>query len=152
MARRTATDPPATIEQRAGYGVGLGVLGVIALAALLLINDNPIAELVFCLIFTPIFGVIMWATSRSGAERRRTVLDRITGTDPRQGFIRGLGQATVVAVGIGLFIVLFVWVFGPDQSWSVVPAVLLGSAMWMALEARDRRRWEGSDAKESGQG
>lgn len=142
MSEEMSSAPPVSIEQRAGYGVGLGVLGVVMLAVIVVISDSPIEDLVFGLIFTPIFGLVMWLSSRKEAERRVTVLDRITGTDRRRGFRKGLMQAAAVAGLVGLALALVVWAFGPDRGWEVVAAIMLGSALWMALEIRDRRRTE----------
>lgn len=64
----------------------------------------------------------------------------------RAGYGTGLGAfgavALVVAGFIGLVLALVLWAFGADQSWEVVPSIMLGSALWMALEIRDLRRVE----------
>lgn len=143
MAEETRAAPVVSIAQRAGYGAGLGVLGVIALAWLLAASDHPVADLVLCTTIALIFGVLVWLTSRRDAEQRVTAIDRLVGADrSSSGFRNGLLQALVVAGFIGLVLALVMWAFGADQSWEVVPSIMLGSALWMALEIRDLRRVE----------
>ena len=140
MTDETSAPANAGIEQRTGYCVGFGVLGVVTLAAILVVGDQPLEDLVFCLLFTPVFGVLMWLLSRRKSERLGPATARTGGAEGRRAFLGGLAQAALVAAGIGVFVVLFVWAFGSDQGWAVLPGVMLGSALWVALEVRDRRR------------
>lgn len=136
----------ASIEQRKGYGTGLTALGVVTLAAILVIGDSPLEDLVFCLIFTAVFGVLMWLLTRRDAEREASA-GRPGAAEARRGFVRGLAQAALVAVGIGAVLALYVWAVGPDRGWAALPAVMLGSGLWVALEALDRRRRERRTAR-----
>lgn len=147
MTDETSAPATASIEQRTGYGVGLGVLGVATLAAILVVGDQPLEDLVFCLIFTAVFGALMWLLIRRQAGDEPSV-GRPGSAEARRGFVRGLAQAAIVAAGIGVVLAVYVWAVGPDRGWAALPAVMLGSALWVALEALDRRRHERRAARE----
>lgn len=123
----------------------MGALGAVVLGVLLLRSSTPVGDAIFCAIFTPIFGVLMWLVSRKEPTRRRTVLDRLVGAAPLHDFARGLATAVLVVAGLGLLVLLVVWAIGPDQSWGTLPSLMLGTAIWMGLEIRDHRRAESHD-------
>lgn len=144
MAPETTTSPPVRIEERAGYGVGTGVLGLIALAVLLPLSSQPLEDLVFGLIFTPIFGVLMWLMSRKEARRGRSPVGRLSGAAARTPFVGGLVQAAVVGVLLSLFVLLLLWLLSPSEGAYVsIPAILFGTSLWMGLEIRDCRSGPG---------
>lgn len=126
--------------QRAGYGVGTGVAGLAGAGVVVALSDHPLREVVSCLILTLVFGVAMWLFTRRD-EPRGLPFERLVRVDPRRGFVRGVAQAAVVTICIGVFLVLFVWAFGTDSgAYVTIPGILLGTTLWMALEIRDRRR------------
>ncbi|MGO1165134.1 MAG: hypothetical protein ACTMHL_00815 [Janibacter sp.] len=149
MAEHDTTAVTPGIDQGVGFGVGAGVSGLAALGAVAALSDSPLRELVSCLVFALIFGLIMWLLSRRsepGAISRGGLSD----VGPRREFVRGLLQAVVVAASAGVFWMLYVWAFGGrDTAHVSVPGVLLGTTLWVALEIwrpgrrRDDRVGEG---------
>lgn len=140
MAEREIVAAKHGVEQGAGFGVGTGISGLAALGVVAALSDSPLRELVSCLVFTLVFGLIMWLISRRG-EPRAISRDRLTGVDPRREFVRGLVQAVVVAAAAGVFWMVYVWVLGVGGNATVtVPGILLGTTLWVALEIGVRRR------------
>lgn len=134
MAEHETTTATPGVGQSVGFGVGSGISGLAALGVVATLSDHPLRELVSCLVFALIFGLIMWVLSRRG-EPRAISHRRPAGVGRRREFIRGLVQAVVVAAAAGVFWMLFVWAFGGrDTAHVAVPGVLLGTTLWVALE------------------
>lgn len=139
----------AVAPTQATTAATLAVLGVLGLVAALFVSSGPHAvfRLVFgCLFFALFWGLFMWLAFRTKLIRQCAdlpVVEAPADRDPRLAVRRGLISAVVVAVAVtvaaGLLALLDL---EGANGVGITLGVVLGAALWTALQARDLRRWE----------
>ena len=129
----------------------LAVLDVLGLVVALLLSSDrhAVLQLLFGCLFMGLFwGLLMWLTFRARLIRQRAdlpVVERPADRDSRPAARRGLIAAVLVAVAVTAAAgVLSLLGIEGSNGVGITLGVVLGGALWTALQARDLRRWEAS--------
>lgn len=139
----------AVAPTQVATAVALAAIGVLQLMVALFFVSGRHAVLVLifgCTFMALFWGLLMWLAFRARIVRRRAdlpVIERPVNRDERQGVRRGLVSAVVLALSVDAAAGVMALLGIEDADGvGITLGILLGAALWLALQARDLRRWE----------
>ena len=144
---------PVVAFRVAGTGVW-AVTGAVITALVVIDADKPLGRLIGVLAWASFYGMAMWWFMRLAGSTRWEELDRVSGPGER-GTAASVARGLLAGAAGCAVAVLVLWGLARLDEGSgdgiyvvMMPGLLLGTALWGALELRALRRWQASTGLE----